>query len=174
MNFKGILSPLLPFITAALSMGGPLGAAAGQELSKILCNKPNATNDELATAYLAATPDQIAAAKKVEEDFRLKMATLNIQDVETMTKLYMDDRANARDMYTKIKGYTQPILAYTSVIGFFTIIALLIFHPFPPETKDALLILLGALISTYKDVYGFFFGSSQGSEDKTAILAGKN
>lgn len=40
------------------------------------------------------------------------------------------------------------------------------------EAKDALLIVLGALIAITKDVFGYYFGSSEGSQRKTELLSG--
>lgn len=40
-----------------------------------------------------------------------------------------------------------------------------------PETnRDALMVALGVILGLSKDVFSFFFGSSKGSEDKTALL----
>jgi CDP-diglyceride synthetase len=59
------------------------------------------------------------------------------------------------------------------VLAFFAAICLLTFVPMPQESKDALLILLGALAAQFKDVGGYFFGSSKSSADKNALLAEK-
>lgn len=37
--------------------------------------------------------------------------------------------------------------------------------------KDALLILIGVVSASYKDVYGYFFGSSASSDRKTELLS---
>jgi hypothetical protein len=47
----------------------------------------------------------------------------------------------------------------------------LLVHSIPEgPTRDILLILSGALVAIVKDVYGFEFGSSRGSEAKTEQL----
>ncbi len=40
----------------------------------------------------------------------------------------------------------------------------------PASNRDALMVALGVILGLSKDVYGFFFGSSKGSEDKTDLL----
>lgn len=39
--------------------------------------------------------------------------------------------------------------------------------------KDTFLILVGAAITTFKDVYGYYFGSSAGSKQKDELLNNK-
>jgi hypothetical protein len=39
--------------------------------------------------------------------------------------------------------------------------------------RTALAMLFGALIAGYRDVLGYCFGSSKGSSDKNALLAGR-
>ena len=51
------------------------------------------------------------------------------------------------------------------MVGFFGLLGLLAFHSFPNKTKDVLLILIGALAVGWKDVMGYYFGSSAGSEE---------
>jgi hypothetical protein len=41
---------------------------------------------------------------------------------------------------------------------------MLFYADFPPSSKDVLLVVIGALISINKDVYGFEFGASKGGE----------
>lgn len=40
----------------------------------------------------------------------------------------------------------------------------------PASNRDALMVALGVILGLSKDVYGFFFGSSKGSEDKTDLM----
>lgn len=42
---------------------------------------------------------------------------------------------------------------------------------FPPGVKETLLVLVGVLAGAFKDVVGFWIGSSYGSARKTEILA---
>lgn len=61
-------------------------------------------------------------------------------------------------------------LAALIAIGLFWVVYLLIIRPAPEQNKDALLILLGVLASSFTGVVGYFFGSSKGSADKTDIM----
>jgi hypothetical protein len=65
------------------------------------------------------------------------------------------------------------ILGGLIVFGIFAVIGLMIFKPVPQENSVVLNILLGALVGGFTGVYGYFFGSSAGSKEKTQMLADK-
>lgn len=66
----------------------------------------------------------------------------------------------------------KPVLALLAIIGFLAAgFALLSSPALPDSVKDVLLILVGALVAIVKDVYGYYFGSSEGSAKKTELLA---
>jgi hypothetical protein len=52
-------------------------------------------------------------------------------------------------------------------------VALLVFYPVPPENREAFLIVLGTITGSFVSIVSYFYGSSKGSSDKTAML-GKN
>jgi hypothetical protein len=62
-------------------------------------------------------------------------------------------------------------VAYAAIGGLISLIWVLLVHSIPEgPTPDILLILSGALVAIVKDVHGFEFGSSRGSEAKTEQL----
>lgn len=65
----------------------------------------------------------------------------------------------------------KALLAVIIVLGFFAVLAALFFAKELGESvKDVLLVMLGALIAAFKEITGFFFGSSSGSAAKSATL----
>ncbi len=63
--------------------------------------------------------------------------------------------------------YVQAFLAVTITLGFFGVVAALFIHGDIPSTvKDILLVMLGALLASWKELTGYFFGSSSGSARK--------
>lgn len=61
----------------------------------------------------------------------------------------------------------QAFLAIAITFGFFGVIAVLMYRgTIDPGVKDILLVLLGALLASYKELTGYFFGSSSGSAKK--------
>lgn len=62
-------------------------------------------------------------------------------------------------------------LGLLAVLGFFgSEVALLNIPSLSGPIKDILLILIGAQVTIVKDVYGYYFGSSEGSARKTEML----
>lgn len=70
-------------------------------------------------------------------------------------------------MNNTLKGW----LAVLAIIGFMACILILFQTPIPEASKDVLLVLIGALVGVVKDVFGFYFGSSEGSARKTELMA---
>ena len=46
--------------------------------------------------------------------------------------------------------------------------------PVPSASNDAVMLVLGGLLSRMGDIYAYYFGSSEGSQRKTEILGGAN
>jgi hypothetical protein len=70
-------------------------------------------------------------------------------------------------------GISQVIIGALVVIGFFGSFAMLLYKPdvFTEVNKDALMLMIGALVAAFSGLMGFFFGSSAGSARKTDLLA---
>jgi hypothetical protein len=70
-------------------------------------------------------------------------------------------------------GAVKAVLAGVIAIGFFVILFVLFRAQtdFPAGVKEMLLVLLGALISSFKDITSYYFGSSAGSERKDRVIA---
>ena len=60
---------------------------------------------------------------------------------------------------------TASVLALLTTAGVFAAVAALFAAPIPPSNADALNLALGALLSAYAGVVGFYFGSSKGARD---------
>lgn len=59
-------------------------------------------------------------------------------------------------------------------VSVLTIIALLIFFTVPESNSDELNIAIGAILTAFSGVVGYFFGSSAGSKQKTELLNKKD
>lgn len=69
-----------------------------------------------------------------------------------------------------METYLKPALAVIAMFAFMICLYLLFFCKIPEGSKDVILIVVGAFIALVKDVYGYYFGSSEGSARKTEIL----
>jgi len=120
-----------------------------------------------------AALDSIKADAAQQLAFQQAMAA----QAEDLEKAYLADRASARSRDVAItqagkRNIRADILAYAAIGGLISLIWVLLVHSIPEgPTRDILLILSGALVAIVKDVYGFEFGSSRGSQDKTDQLS---
>lgn len=159
-----VLQTVAPTIAKATL--GPFGGLAATAISAILGTPPT---DEQATsaALLTATPDQLLALKKAENDFQVQMKSLGI----SQDKLVFDDIANARARQIAVRDETPAILAYAITFGFFGTLGFMLLNGKPTIGGDALLVMLGSLGTAWAGVVSFYFGSSLGSARKDTALA---
>ena len=169
-DWKGVVKSIAPTIGTVL--GGPLGGMAGLALSKALGMADDAPKDEtaLAAAIQGATPDQLLALKKAENDFALQMKELGFKDLEALEAIAAGDRASARNLAIQTKDWTPRILAVAITVGFFGLLWFLSRHEVPAGSRDLLNIMLGSLGAAWMGVVTYYFGSSAGSDRKTEIL----
>lgn len=151
----------------ALALGGPLAGMATRAVSEALLGKPDGTEQELIQAVANATPEQLLALKKLENDFVLKMQELEI-DIDRVANA---DKANARDRELKSRDWTPRILAASITIGYFGVLFWMLRHGLPTNGgSEAMLVMLGTLGTAWGGVVAYYFGSSAGSRDKTEAM----
>ncbi len=120
---------------------------------------------------MGATPEQLLALKQADNDFAVKMRELGIHEVEQLISLGNSDRDSARKREMEVKDNVPRNLAYTLLVGFFAVMGFLMFATVPVGSRDLLNILLGMLGTSVVSVVSYYFGSSQGSAEKTKLLA---
>lgn len=170
----GILKKLFPFIAAAASdIGGPLGKLAANAVGSVLgISKLDATPQAIEQAVIGATPEQLEKLTVAEQEFAAKMQALGFSHAEEMEQLANADRASAREREEKTgDSWTPRLLAGLISLGFFGILGLIMFHEVPAGAKDAALLLLGALSTSFGAIVQYYFGSSSGSAAKSETLA---
>ncbi len=153
------LAQFVPAITRWLG-----GDKAGDVAQQVVNTAETVTGKTGQAAF-----DTITADSAAQLAFKQAMGA----QADDLEKAYLADRASAR---TRDLGLAQSgrrniradILAYAAIGGLISLIWVLLVHAIPEgPTRDILLILSGALVAIVKDVYGFEFGSSRGSEAKT-------
>jgi hypothetical protein len=170
-----VVKTLAPTIGTAL--GGPLVGGAITALENVfgLTPSPNESTDDrqstLAAAISGATPEQLAAMRKADQDYALAMAQAGFKDTETLASLAVQDRASARAMQISTKSLTAPFLALFVTFGFFGVLAVMMFVPLPAPAHDAFMLMLGSLGTAWASIIAYFFGSSASSDRKTELLA---
>lgn len=157
--------------SAATSNPMPILVQVAQTMSKVSGQEVPPTPQAINQAVNAATPDQLAEYKKIDDDFAVKMQQMGFADKEQLAQITAQDRDSARKMQSATGSRMPGVLAVLAVAAVLVCVGLISVYPTQPSGHDALLMLLGALIAAYKDVYGFFFGSSAGSAEKNEILS---
>jgi uncharacterized protein (DUF697 family) len=150
----------------ATAVGGPLAGMATRAISEALLGKPDGTEAELLDAAKSATPEQLLALKKAEQDFAVRMKELEI-DLE---RIDAADRGSARERETKTGDLTPRLLAGAVTFGFFGVLSWMIAFGLPANGGEAMLVMLGTLGTAWGAIISYYFGSSAGSREKTQQL----
>lgn len=159
-----IITTVAPTIATAL--GGPVAGLATTELEKFFGVKGDTA---LNTSIAAATPDQLANLKKIDDDFKAQMAQIGFQE----DKLAYDDTASARQREEVVKDWVPATLAMAVTLGFFSVLGWMLAKGVPKDS-DVLLVMLGSLGTAWTAIVGYYFGSSVGARrnaDALAIIA---
>jgi len=160
----GLLGQIAP--TIATAIGGPVAGMAVKALAGALGLTQDASADDIQTAMMNATPEQLAAIKKVDADFKVQMKELDI-DLE---RIAAGDRDSARNMQMHTNDWIPRAMAIMVTFGFFGILTWLLTKGVPPTGSETLIYMLGALGTAWTGIVQFYFGSSAGSKAKTNAL----
>lgn len=159
------LKTLVPMIGTAL--GGPLGGAAASFIADKLgldSKEVKAVSEVLNSGKL--TPEQISALKLAEIEFQKFLEANKIK----LEEIAANDRNSARDMAKTTRAKTPAVLTYLLTIGFFGVLAAMFSYP---ELKESapLMIMLGSLGTAWTSACAFWFGTTNGSQIKSDMLA---
>lgn len=159
------LRTMVPLLGTAL--GGPLGGAAAAFIADKLgieSKTVEAVSEVLNSGKM--TPDQISAIKLAEMDFKKFLESNKIK----MEEIAAADRNSARNREVQVKDNTNKILAFTVVGAFIAMVGATLMGFAKVESVLAGT-LVGYLSAKAEQVLAYYFGSSAGSKDKTALLA---
>lgn len=171
MDFMKIIGAVAP--TIATAVGGPIGGMAAKFITDALGIPTDSSKDEIVKAISNATPDQLLALKKADNDFAVQMKQLDI-DLE---KIASDDRDSARRREVQVRDWMPRILAGVIVCGFMATVFLVLLG-YVEGMKDPLMAttvgtLIGFVSAKAEQVIAYYFGSSSSSQAKTQLLAEK-
>ena len=166
-DWKGFVGSVAP--TLATALGGPMAGMAVKAIADGLGVQPNV--DEVSKALASASPDTLLKLKQVDADFATKMKELDIN----LQELVYKDVDSARTREVNAHDSRTPQLLALFAVACFVGLVYGVLHGMDVATgmKDTFLILVGAAIAVFKDVYGYYFGSSSGSAEKSRLLADK-
>ena len=158
------LKGLAPTIASALL--GPLGGVAVAAIGKII-GVDNATVNTVTKAFEDGriTPEHLAAIKELELHYlnEEKERGFRYADLE------FKDRDSARQMQISTQSSTPTILTYMITIGFFGVLGMMMYDD-SVVNSPPLLIMLGSLGTAWTGCIAFWFGTTQGSQNKDRLL----
>jgi hypothetical protein len=177
-GFKSFLQHAMPFISAGLSVAGPMGGLAGNILAKAIgsTSVPStlAEGEQIYTAALTAAgapADIIEKAKEAERQFELQCKQMGLESVEKILQLENADRADARAREVAAKDHTPEIGFYLLTALVTLIVWGLLKLTIPADNKAVVYMLVGSVGSAWGAAVTYFYGSSRGSDRKTELLA---
>jgi hypothetical protein len=142
--------------TIATALGGPVAGMAVKALSTALLGHGDGSEDDIKNALATATPDQIAAIRKVDNDFKVQMESLKID----LQKIAADDRANARNYAIMTHDLTPRLLAIAVVAVWGIVQYFMLHNVIESSMRELVARLLGTLDSAVFLVLSYYFGSA--------------
>jgi len=137
------------------------------------------------------TLDKVTTTKEEKLQLELEMKKAEMSYQVEMKKLSVEEKAlaykdvdSARQMAsavqtssnaTRLSKNVSPILALGTTFLAFALFYMVMFNNdrlVESNTKDVVLYILGVLSAIITQIFSFYFGSSQGSSDKTDIIRG--
>lgn len=159
-----LLKGLAPTLASALL--GPLGGIAVAAIGKII-GVDNATVATVTEAFNDGklTPEHLAEIKKLELQYQNdeKERGFKYADLE------FKDRDSARQMQISTQSNTPTVLTYMVTAGFFGILGWMM-HDNSVVDSPPIMIMLGSLGTAWTGCISFWFGTTQGSQNKDRML----
>ena len=159
LNIHKGVAPIL-----ATAVAGPAGGAAVGWLADKL-GVDDATVEGV-TSALTGNPELTFKLKELD----LEYAKMDAQDRDSARKAYAEVATS--EHATKLDKAVVPVLALGTVSLAFLFIGFLIFIDVAPDQQQMIIFALGFITSSAGQVLSFYFGSSQGSKDKTEEMKG--
>lgn len=175
MDWKDVGAKITTVAPMVGSLFGPAGAGIGMGI-KLLSSLFGLTEAE-------TTPEKIDALIQTDPQALIKIRQMEYENQADIRKyvlaleaMALADVANARAREvdtTKSTGQRDInlyILAWTVVAGFFALVYVLTFESLPEANVGPVNQLYGVMGTGFGVVLAYFFGSSKGSAEKTALM----
>jgi len=158
MDLLKTFGPLLQSVapTIATALGGPMWGIGVKALSSALLGHEDGTEDELTVALSNPTADQLAALKKIDNDFKVQMKSLEI-DLEAIAA---KDRDSARNYAIQTKDITPRVLAIVVVVAWTIVQWYMLNNVIDTSMRELIARVLGTLDGALMLVLSYYFGSS--------------
>ena len=154
--------------TLATALGGPFaGLAAGFIADKLGVSDKTVANINEVLTKATMDPTALVEMKKIDVEFEKYLKQVDVD----IFKIEAQDRDSARNREVAVKDLTPRILAYAITVGFFFILFYVAREGLPAGSEQVTIYMLGSLSTAWTTIMAYYYGSTKGSSDKTAVMA---
>ncbi|MEX2964515.1 hypothetical protein [Microbulbifer sp. TYP-18] len=166
MSWKAIVKSVAPTLGAAL--GGPVAGTAVKFLSDHFLKDGEGSEQDIAELVQNASPEKLLELRGLDNDFKVKMRELDID----VYQLEVEDRKSARELGIKGGLWVQAVLSFVFISGYFFLTYLLFSGSVEvtPAFEQTGTLMLGVITGAIPMILQFWYGSSQGSKEKTKAM----
>lgn len=168
LNWQSIVRTVAPWIGTAL--GGPLGGMAVEAAANAM-GIGEKTTDAIKAAICGATPEQMLALKKADQDFAAQMKALGFKQITDLEAIAAGDRKSARDMQVSLRSAVPAVLTWFLIGSFVGTLVALFLVDVPATNRDVMVYMVGQLSGFTAAAVAFWLGTTRQSENKTGMLA---
>ena len=166
MGLKKILTGIAPIAASFIPGGGLLAETAKKMLTGKLGIPESSSDEAIERAISEAPPEVLARIRESDNELKIALGRQRLAEKELgirREEAYLDDRQDARQMRVKSKSRITEYLSYGVIGGTF-----LIFFFVGRMSLDDFMagLVLGYAANMAKDILGFWFGTSQNSEEQ--------
>lgn len=170
-NWLTIIKTVAPWIGTAIA--GPAGPLVGMAVSAAAeaLGVKDKTVEAVKNAFSGATPEQLQAFKKADQDFALRMQELGFKQITDLEAIAAADRDSARKMQMSTPSWVPAALSIIVTVGYFVVLIGMLAKVFVVTDSTVGLMMLGSLTTAWAGVLAYWLGTTRDSNEKTKIIA---
>ncbi len=119
--------------------------------------------------------DKLVTSDAERLELKNQLEQIKVAQKENMSKMFLEDKASAREREIAINRSqnaswlsknTSSILALITTLLTFALFYVILFMPnIEPINRDIIIYILGVLSAIVTNIFGFYFGSSEGQKE---------
>jgi hypothetical protein len=176
MALPAVLLPLLqPLLSNGLNLVANAVAAKGKDYVEKKLGvelKPDMSPEDIIRLKTAEMEHEEELMRLRIEDDKLDLAELELRLKDTDSARDREVRISTSENAPLLNKIVTPVLALSILLLTFILFGIVMFDNNPVESsrKDILIYILGVLSAISTQIVSYYFGSSQGSKDKSDQL----
>ena len=170
-----LASILTPLLGSGLNLVANAVLAKGKDFVEKKLGvelKPDMSSEDLAKIQIAQMEHEEELMRLRIEDDKLDLAELELRLKDTDSARDREVQISTSDKAPLLNKIVTPVLALSILLLTFALFGVVMFNDTPVEAsrKDILIYILGVLSAIASQIVSYYFGSSQGSKDKSDAL----